>query len=105
VIDMATAWKAALIVRKARPFSVEEMRRRMEGDLLGVRVFVASPEDTLVAKLEWAKLGGGSQLQIRDVVGILQLRKDELDIPYIEHWITQLGLDDIWLLARGETSP
>ncbi len=43
VIDMATAWKAALIVRRERPFSVEEMRRRVEGDLLGTRVFVASP--------------------------------------------------------------
>ncbi len=37
VIDMATAWKADLIVRKARPFSVEEMRRRVEGDLLGAQ--------------------------------------------------------------------
>jgi len=27
VIDMATAWKADLIVRKARPFSVEEMKK------------------------------------------------------------------------------
>ena len=44
VIDMATAWKADLIVRKARQFSVEEMHRRVEGDLLGARVFVASPE-------------------------------------------------------------
>src|ERR1051325_9232364 len=31
VIDMATAWKADLIVRKNRPFSLEEMRRRTEG--------------------------------------------------------------------------
>ena len=52
VIDMATAWKADLIVRKARPFSVEEMRRRVEGDLLGAKVFVASAEDTLISKLE-----------------------------------------------------
>jgi len=68
VIDMATAWKADLIVRKARPFSVEEMRRRVEGNLLGAQVFVASPEDTLIAKLEWAQQGGGSQLQLRDVL-------------------------------------
>ena len=38
VIDMASAWKADLIVRKARPFSVEEMQRPIEGDLLGARV-------------------------------------------------------------------
>ena len=66
VIDTATAWKADLIVRKARPFSIEEMRRPIEGDLLGARVFVASAEDTVISKLEWAQLGGGSELQLRD---------------------------------------
>lgn len=102
VIDMATAWKADLIVRKARPFSVEEMRRRVEADLLGARVFVASPEDTLLSKLEWAKQGGGSQLQLRDVSGILQLRRDDLDIAYIERWVADLGLDELWRSVRSE---
>ena len=102
VIDMATAWKADLIVRKARPFSVEEMRRRVEADLLGARVFVASPEDTLLSKLEWAKQGGGSQLQLRDVSGILQLRGDDLDIAYIERWVADLGLDELWRSVRGD---
>lgn len=96
VIDMATAWKADLIVRKTRPFSVEEMRRRVEADLLGTRVFVASPEDTVISKLEWAKQGGGSQLQLRDVSGILQLRGHDLDLAYIERWVTDLGLDELW---------
>jgi hypothetical protein len=104
VIDMATAWKADLIVRKARPFSVEEMRRRIEGDLLGARVFVASPEDTLISKLEWAHQGGGSQLQLRDVAGILQLRGDDLDIAYIERWVADLGLGELWRSVRGDGS-
>jgi hypothetical protein len=95
VIDMATAWKADLIIRKARPFSLEEMSRRVEADLLGARVFVASPEDTLISKLEWAKQGGGSQLQLRDVAGILQLR-DDLDISYIERWVADLDLGELW---------
>lgn len=55
VIDMATAWKADLIMRKSRPFSVEEMRRRVVGDLLGAQVFVASrvssPESVLSARM------------------------------------------------------
>ena len=101
VIDMATAWKADLIVRKARPFSVEEMRRRVEGDLLGARVFVASPEDTLISKLEWAQQGGGSQLQLRDVSGILQLRGEDLDIEYVERWVADLGLGELWRSVRA----
>ena len=50
VIDTATAWKADLIIRKARPFSIEEMQRPSEGELLGTRVFVASAEDTVISK-------------------------------------------------------
>ncbi len=80
------------------------MRRRIEGDLLGAQVFVASPEDTLISKLEWAQQGGGSQLQLRDVSGILQLRSNDLDIAYIERWVAELGLGELWRSARGDGS-
>src|SRR5215471_11397524 len=104
VIDMATAWKADLIVRKARPFSVEEMRRPIEGDLLGARVRIASAEDTLISKMEWAKLGGGSELQLRDAAGILDLYgRDKLNVAYVERWVRELGLEEYWrrLLATS----
>jgi hypothetical protein len=103
VIDMATAWKADLIVRKDRPFSVEEMRRRTQGDLLGARVFIASPEDTLISKLEWAKQGGGSELQLLDAAGIVQLRGRELDIDYVERWVAELGLHELWRQVRADS--
>ena len=106
VIDMATAWKADLIVRKARPFSVEEMRRSIEGDLLGARVLIASAEDTLISKMEWAKLGGGSELQLRDAAGILSLYgSKKLDVAYVERWVRELGLEESWrrlLATNGE---
>jgi hypothetical protein len=100
VIDMATAWKADLIIRKERPFSVEEMRRRAEGDLLGSHVPVASAEDTVIAKMEWAAAGGGSDLQLRDAAGILQVRAANLDMAYIEGWVSVLGLDEMWRRVR-----
>lgn len=96
VIDMATGWKADLIVRKARPFSIKELERRQEGEVLGVHVPVASPEDVLLAKLEWAQQGGGSDLLLRDAAGILRVRKDTLDRGYIERWVADLGLDELW---------
>jgi hypothetical protein len=104
VIDMATAWKADLIIRKARPFSIEEMRRRAEGDLLGTRVAIASPEDTIIAKIEWAKSGGGSELQLRDAAGVLQIRGASLDMTYLERWISGLGLAELWRQIRRQVS-
>ena len=102
VIDMATAWKADLIIRRARPFSIEEMRRRVEGDLPGAHVYVSSAEDTVLSKLEWAK-EGGSEIQLRDAAGIIELRGSTLDWLYLEHWVKELGLEEPWARAtRGE---
>jgi hypothetical protein len=97
VIDMASAWKADLMIRKDRPFSVEEFRRRMPARFWGVDVHVATPEDTIVAKLEWAKKSGGSERQLTDVAGILSVRGDALDRAYIQRWADELGVLDLWL--------
>jgi len=98
VVDFSTGWKVDLIVRKSRPFSVEEFSRRREEELDGVRVYVATPEDVIVAKLEWAKLGE-SERQLRDVSSIVAARSSELDLPYIERWVTSLGLVEQWARA------
>lgn len=97
-----SAWKIDFILRKERPFSIEEFRRRTPIDILGVPVFVASAEDTIVAKLEWSKLSGGSERQLRDVEGILATMGTELDRAYIEHWVRELELEVGWNLVVHE---
>ncbi|MGE0547888.1 MAG: hypothetical protein AB7O24_02655 [Kofleriaceae bacterium] len=101
VIDFDTGWKIDLIIRKARAFSVEEFRRRHEAELLGVRVFVATVEDSIVAKLEWAKLGD-SDRQLRDVEGMLAARAATMDVSYVERWVDELGLEAQWARVRGK---
>lgn len=95
VVDMATGWKIDLIIRKSRAFSEEEFRRRNRVDLQGVALFVASAEDVVVSKLEWAKLAQ-SQRHIEDVAGILRMRWESLDRAYLEKWILELGLTTEW---------
>ncbi len=99
VIDLTTGWKIDLIFRKSRLFSREEFGRRQLVNLEGFRLFVATAEDVIVAKLEWAKLAK-SERQIEDVAAILRLRWESLDKPYLERWISQLGLKDSWSVAR-----
>jgi len=100
VIEIATGWKLDLVIRKARPFSIEEMQRRTITKILGMDVPTATAEDTIIAKLEWAKLGA-SDRQLEDVAGILRVRGAELDLDYIERWVTELGLAEPWRRARA----
>src|SRR5271165_7196313 len=69
--------------------------------LLDVPVFVASPEDTVVAKLEWSKQSGGSERQRRDVAGILTTLGSELDREYVERWVRDLDLVEEWRAAQA----
>jgi hypothetical protein len=100
VIEIETGWKLDLVIRKARPFSIEEMQRRTITKILGMDVPTATAEDTIIAKLEWAKLGA-SDRQLEDVAGILRVRGPDLDLDYIERWVTELGLAELWRRVRA----
>jgi hypothetical protein len=104
LVDYATGWKVDLIIRKRRSFSQEEFRRRRPVDMLGMRLFVASAEDVIVAKLEWAKLGE-SERQLRDVAGILRGQGEALDMTYIERWVSAMQLTPQWTAARALAGP
>jgi len=96
VIDARTGWKIDLIIRKSRTFSHEEFRRRQLVNVQGLPLFVASVEDVVIAKLEWAKLAQ-SQRQIEDVSAILKLRWETLDRP---RWTSELNLKQEWNSAK-----
>jgi len=100
VIDMTTAWKADLIICKDRPFSLEEFARRQPAELLGTRTYVATAEDSIIAKLEWAKQSDSTR-QLRDVAGIIAMRGDALDLEYIERWVGALVIEAQWTRVRA----
>ena len=100
-IDPATGWKADLIVRKDRPFSDEEFRRRLSTELLGQRVAVATLEDVILSKLEWSTIGGSTR-QLEDVRRLLAIADDTLDQAYIERWLDPLRVRRAWQSVRDE---
>lgn len=99
VIDFSGGWKVDLVIRKDRPFSRTEFDRRREVEYDGMPMPIASAEDVVIAKLEWAKIGG-SDRQIEDVAGILRVQKDTLDIAYVEEWVSSLELAEQWQIAQ-----
>lgn len=103
VIEHATGWKVDLMVRRERAFSRTEFDRRIYLPLFGRVTPVATAEDTVIAKLEWAK-AGESERQIRDVARILAVSGETLDTAYLARWIDELGLGDVWDQARALSS-
>jgi hypothetical protein len=57
---------------------------------------MATAEDTILSKLEWAKKGGGSERQLDDVRGVVEVRGADLDRAYIERWAAELDVLDLW---------
>jgi hypothetical protein len=104
VIDMDSGWKIDFIVRKSRPFSVEEFERRREAELLGTTMYVASAEDVILSKLEWAKMTG-SERQIADVTGILRTQGTDVDVDYVKRWVAALVLQNEWERASAPVGP
>jgi len=81
-------------------------RARMENLSSGpeTTAMVASPEDILLAKLEWYRLGGEvSERQWRDVQGVLKVQTGALDIDYLYEWASELKIADLLQRALKES--
>ncbi|MGA9509947.1 MAG: hypothetical protein WBV55_15125 [Candidatus Sulfotelmatobacter sp.] len=103
VIDMATGWKMDFIIRKSREFSEEEFRRRQKVNVFlgsNIELIIATAEDLIVAKLEWAKRAQ-SQRQIEDVASILKVGSGALDKDYLRKWILALEISGEWGAAAA----
>jgi hypothetical protein len=110
LIHLGTMFKVDLFVARGRPFDREALRRaRPEAleDAPTPRQFVvASPEDTLLAKLDWFRAGGEvSERQWTDVVGLLRAGWAAVDQEYLGRWAAALGVSDLLQRARGEAKP
>jgi hypothetical protein len=99
VIHLATMFKVDVFVTKGRPFDTECLGRARPEPLPGATrpFFMATPEDVLLAKLEWFRSGGeSSERQWTDVVGLLKARGPEgLDREYLERWARAVGVRDL----------
>jgi hypothetical protein len=63
----------------------------------GVDLWIVSPEDLILSKLDWAK-DTRSELQLGDVRNLLETPRDE---AYLDRWAARLGLEDLLKEARG----
>jgi hypothetical protein len=94
VIDAESAWKADLFIRKERPFSLKEFSRAIPVTILGSKVLIVTPEDSVLTKLE-RSIESDAQRQYRDALCVAVLYRDALDQVYLKQWAKDLGLERI----------
>jgi hypothetical protein len=108
LIHLGTMFKVDVFVLKRRPFDASQFARRTAHVIATDperRAYVASAEDTILAKLEWYRLGNEvSDQQWRDVLGILKVQTDRLDHDYLRQWAVELNVADLLERALGEAT-
>jgi hypothetical protein len=108
LIQTTTAFKADVFVRKDRPFDRSVLRRRQAFTPRAsepLPIFVVTPEDIIILKLEWYRLGNEvSDRQWSDVLGVLRTQAGRLEDAYLDEWAGRLGLADLLTRARAEAA-
>jgi hypothetical protein len=98
-LNKTTSFKIDVFVTADRPFDLAAFARKRlvtpqsSGD---APLFVYSPEDVVLHKLAWFRLGNDvATQQLKDVAGVLRVQRATLDVPYLRQWAGELGVADL----------
>ena len=90
--------KVDFIIKKSSPYHETAFSRKREVLIEGNPMWFISPEDLVISKLDWAR-DSRSEMQLKDVRNLIETVSN-LDIKYIEKWISQLDLEQIYKEAK-----
>jgi hypothetical protein len=107
IIHRDTMFKVDIFIPRPRPFHQSQLARAQRQTFAletEISANFASPEDTILAKLEWYRMGGEvSDRQWRDIIGVLKTREGELDLDYLRKWANELKVTDLLERALHES--
>lgn len=81
-------FKVELFLLSDDPHDQERFGRRVPLDLAGRTVYFPTPEDVIITKLRWSRLGR-RQKDVEDVRNVLGVQSRRLDWAYIQKWCEQ----------------
>lgn len=95
LIDIENSLKIDIFVCSDDTLDTQQIKRRVLIDLPGrdYKLWVTSPEDQVLRKLNWYLLSNKALgKQISDVIGVLKINKNTIDIKYMIEQSKTLGL-------------
>ena len=106
VIHNATSTKVDLFICGGSPVDHEQMERRQRVKVSSdpeAWLYVYTPEDILLQKLRWYRMGNEvSERQWNDIRGIILVQGDRLDRAYLLDKATVLRVSDLLHRALGQ---
>lgn len=85
------------------PFDRSRFSRKYVEEVMDLKMQVSSPEDTILAKLKWAKLSGGSEKHFIDALRVYEVQFEMLDTDYLEYWVKKMNIESIWKRLMKES--
>ena len=105
LLDTDTGDKVDFWMLTNEPFDLSRFERRRTEEILGLKLAVSSPEDTILAKLRWAKRSGGSEKQFNDALHVYEVQYGNLDLEYLRRWDKALGVESLLKRLEDEAEP
>lgn len=102
LIDVNAGDEVDFWILTNEPFDQSRFSRKISEEFMGLKMQVSSPEDTILAKLRWTKLSGGSEKQFTDALRVYEVQYGKLDIDYLEHWAKKLDVESSWKRLKDE---
>ena len=108
LIHLQTMFKVDVFIPKQRPYSRSQMERRTR-QLISTEpehlAYVATAEDSILAKLEWYRMGNEvSEQQWRDIMHMIKAQSERLEVAYLRQWAAALGVADLLEKALAEAA-
>jgi hypothetical protein len=99
LIHLETMIKIDVFIHENEPYQNEALQRKRKDTLEDngkIQFYFSSPEDIIIHKLQWYKMGGlVSERQWLDVIGVIKVQGDLLDKKYLAGWSRKLGLSSL----------
>jgi hypothetical protein len=99
LIHLESMTKVDVFILKENEFGFKSFGRKVAKYLdesNSQQIFLCSPEDIILNKLQWYKEGNKiSERQWLDVLGVIKVQDDSLDEDYLDYWAKKLDIFDL----------
>jgi hypothetical protein len=87
------------------PFDQSRFARKYVEEVLGLRLRVSRPEDTILQKLRWSLAAGGGEQAFTDALRVYEVQQGALDLAYLDEWAARIGVMDLLERVKQEAEP